>query len=72
MSQPIYCPECGNKLAEQRTTGSWETRRRGRVVVIAPGGIEEITCELCGATWKPSGSADPAQRLAMPAIKRVA
>ena len=70
MSRPITCQGCGNKLAEQRTTGSWETRRRGRVVVIAPGGIEQITCESCGQIWRPE-QVEAIGRLAMPTVKRV-
>lgn len=49
-----FCEGCGNKLAERRESGSWETRKKGRITVIRPGALESITCERCGQVWKPA------------------
>jgi ribosomal protein S27E len=66
----ILCTGCGNKLAELRESGSWETRKRGRVILVRPDGLESITCEECGEVWKPKGN-DGHGRLAMPTVRRV-
>ena len=45
---PLRCPACGNVVAVQRDTGSWEVRHNKRVFVIAPGGLTSVKCEDCG------------------------
>lgn len=69
MSLVIYCQQCGNKLAEQRATGSWETRKHKRMAVAPPTGFEELACEECGSVWRLGDGMD---RLARPTIRRVA
>jgi hypothetical protein len=68
----ITCGDCGNKLAEKRESGSWETKKKGRTTVVRPGGLESITCEECGTVWQPGNDDDGFGRLAMPTVRRVA
>ena len=70
----ITCGDCGNKLAEKRESGSWETTKKKRITVVRPGGLESITCEECGKVWTPPAQDDDEGfgRLAMPTVRRVA
>jgi hypothetical protein len=68
----ITCGNCGNKLAERRESGSWETKKKRRITVVRPGGLESITCEECGTVWQPAEEDTYVGRLAMPTVRRVA